>query len=71
MQVKVVVRGSPYRSVSIGAVGEVIRRKYVGTKIEQWKVLFANGATWTFYPDEVEVIHGNKEESLISAGAHR
>lgn len=71
MQVKVVVRGSPYRSVSIGAVGEVIRRQYVGTKIEQWEVLFANGATWTFYTDEVEVIHGNKEEALISAGAHR
>ena len=71
MQVKVVIRGSPYRAIAVGAVGEVIGRKYVGTKIEQWKVLFSSGATWTFYPDELEVIHGNEEETIVSAGAHR
>lgn len=71
MQVKVIIRGSPYSSVALDAVGEVVARKYVGTNIEQWKVLFSNGATWTFYPDELKVIHGKEEEVLVSAGAHR
>ncbi len=62
MMVKVVVRGSPYRSVSVGAVGQVISKQYVGTKIEQWKVLFSNGVTWTFYPDELEVLNAEKEK---------
>lgn len=69
MQVKVIVKGSPYSAVTVGAIGEVMSVKYAGTKIEQWKVRFANGATWTFYPDELQVIDADKE--TISAGAHR
>ena len=73
MQVRVVVRGSPYRAVAVGATGEVISKRYVDTKVEQWRVLFPGGAKWTFYSDELEVIYGNEEEAAaaISAGAHR
>lgn len=72
MQVRVVVRGSPYRAVAVGAVGKVISRKYVGTKIEQWRILFPGGAKWTFYPDELEVLNAHKEDELVaSSGSHR
>ena len=72
MQVRVVVRGSPYRSVAVGAIGEVVGKKYIDTKVEQWRVLSPSGATWTFYPDELEVIYDNEEKAAaISAGAHR
>jgi hypothetical protein len=71
MQVKVVIRGSPYSAVALGAIGEVVSKKYVGRPIEQWKVLFAHGATWTFYPDELEVLHDNEKAAIkIGAGAH-
>jgi len=49
----------------------VVEKKYVSTKIEQWKVLFSNGTTWTFYPDELEVIDATAEERTVGAGAHR
>ena len=70
MQVKVVVRGSPYSAVAVGAVGEVVSKKYLGTKIEQWEISFTNGVTWNFYPDELEVINATKEESRVGAGRH-
>ncbi len=71
MQVKVVVRGSPYSTVAIGAIGEVVLKKYVNTKVEQWTVLFRPGVVWTFYPDELEVLHDEEEAApRVGAGAH-
>jgi len=71
MQVKVIIKGSPYSAVAAGAIGEVVEKKYSSTKIEQWKVLFSNGTIWTFYPDELEVIDATTDERTVSAGAHR
>ena len=70
MQVKVIIRGSPYSAVAVGAVGTVVSRRYVETKIEQWHVRFSNGAEWTFYPDELEVLNGGNKAAL-SAGNRR
>ena len=70
MQVRVTIRGSPYSAVAVGAVGTVVSRRYVETKIKQWHVRFSNGAEWTFYPDELEVLNGENQAAL-SAGNRR
>lgn len=56
MRVKVRVKGSPYRAVSAGAVGEVVGRKYLNTVHEILKVQFLGGVIWSFYPDELAVL---------------
>ena len=57
--VKIRVRGSPYRAVVPGRVGEVQSRKRIGTTTEQVRVLFDDGTSWSFYPDELERLDGN------------
>jgi hypothetical protein len=56
MMVKVKVRASPYRGAQRGAVGEVVSVKFRNTAHELWKIRFKNGAIWSFYFDELEVL---------------
>ena len=58
MMVRVKVKGSPYRAVKRGVVGEVVERKYVGTTYEILKVRLPGGAEWAFHPDELEALDG-------------
>ena len=59
MRVKIRVRGSPYKAVQVGRRGTVISRKRIGTQTEQVRVLFDDGTTWGFYPDELERLNGD------------
>jgi len=56
MRVKVRVKGSPYKAVSEGSIGEVIGRKFLSTAHEILKVRFTGGVVWSFHPDELEVL---------------
>ena len=58
MMVRVRVRGSPYAAVKLGAVGEVVERRYVGTTYEILKVRFPRGIIWSLHPDEIEGLNG-------------
>ena len=57
--VRVRVRGSPYRAVSIGRKGQVISRQRMSPTYDQADVKFEDGATWHFDPDELERLDGS------------
>ena len=57
--VKIRVRGSPYKAIVPGRVGQVQSRNRIGTTTEQVKVLFRDGTTWSFYPDELMRLDGS------------
>jgi len=57
-RVKIVVRGSPYKAVVSGRRGTVTNRIRIGTPTEQVTVLFDDGSSWNFYPDELRRISG-------------
>lgn len=60
MMVRVRVKGSPYKAVRVGVLGEVLSRKRIGTAYELLTVRFKDGSVWSFYPDEVELLEEEK-----------
>ncbi len=56
--VRVKVKGSPYKAVKVGVVGEIIHRERINTTSELLKVEFKDGTVWSFYPDELELLGG-------------
>jgi hypothetical protein len=60
MLAKVKVRGSPYRAVKPGVIGEVVEVKFRGTRQEHFKVRFKDGSLWSFYFDELEILDASK-----------
>ena len=63
MQVR--IKNSPYYSVAQGAVGKVIARKFRGSTIETWRVLFHGGESRLFHPPGVRV-NGEPELEVLS-----
>ena len=56
MNQTVVVVQSPYQSVKRDSVGHVIERKFEGTDVEVWRVLFPGDTFgWWFRPPWIDV----------------
>ncbi|KKN84433.1 hypothetical protein LCGC14_0288950 [marine sediment metagenome] len=53
---RVLVKGSPYRAVKVGAIGKVINHERINTTLELVVVEFKDGTHWRFYRDEIEFL---------------
>ena len=47
---------SPYYAIKRGSVGEIVGKKFAGTRNELWRVRFSGGSVWSLRPQELTTL---------------